>query len=184
MLTGEDILNSLDPTEGMLARFNHVAGLSHDRVSNAIDDAKRECMPHKTEKLLPVWEELYELVPGDTDPLEIRRNRLLAKYLARGGMSIPYFTALAAAMGYTITITEYLPRRFGDPFGEPYRGEDWYWRWLVTIWTDTAVPFRMRQFGDPFGEPYTYYTEGQDLIDLIQELRPAWTTVSFEFQTP
>lgn len=60
------------------------------------------------------YEARYNITPKAGDTLQQRQATVLAKIRARGGLSIPYFTALAATLGYTIAIEE-LPPNSTDP---------------------------------------------------------------------
>lgn len=80
-----------------------------DVQSAASDFTEVEAVPSTTAQLLPNWEFDYGL-PDTCTPLgatlQQRRHALLAKIAAVGGASEAYFIAVAAALGYTITITE------------------------------------------------------------------------------
>ena len=55
-----------------------------------------------------------------------------AKWAARGSLTIAYFTALAANLGYTITITEFTPFTVDMPVDEPLLEPEWSFVWQVT----------------------------------------------------
>ena len=57
---------------------------------------------------------------------DVRRGHVLSRFAARGGQSVPYLVALAANLGYQITVTEYAPARAGlATAGAPAYGEAW-----------------------------------------------------------
>jgi uncharacterized protein YmfQ (DUF2313 family) len=138
--------------------------LEGKHLDNAYFQARtllQEMFGDTAELLLSSWERVYgEISTGSTSE---RRARIVAAMRARGGQSRRYFTALAAALGYTITITEgsaflfiigttTLPNPLFDP--------DIYWHWQVNV---------------------TGAASGADLEALFQDLKPAYTDVSFVY---
>jgi uncharacterized protein YmfQ (DUF2313 family) len=69
-----------------------------------------ESYPPTSVLLLGTWNEAFGL-PDPCTPLnptiEQQQQALAARLAAKGGLSIPSITAIAAALGYTITITEF-----------------------------------------------------------------------------
>lgn len=83
---------------------------------------------------LAEWERTLAITPRPDASLAMRAQAVLAKLAALGGLSIPYFTRLAAGMGYGVAITE--PRAFRcgiSHCGERLYGEDVVFVWQVTI---------------------------------------------------
>lgn len=129
-------------------------------------------------ELLPEWEETLGLPDpcvGDIPLIAVRRAQAVARFTNNGGQSVPYFIAFAAALGYTITITEYSPSHFGAPFGL-FSGTDWASVWQVNGPTFTVSRF---QFGvSGFGEPFA--TWGNLLLQCeLDRIKPAHTLVQF-----
>lgn len=89
--------------------------------SYALVDAKQtnlliDAFPETTVELLPEWESslgLPDPCVGQLATLEQRRTQVVARLTALGGQSIAALTAFAAALGFTITITEYADFRAG-----------------------------------------------------------------------
>lgn len=89
--------------------------------SYAIVDQKQtdlliDAFPKTTVELLPEWESslgLPDPCVGLQPTLEQRRTQVIARLTSLGGQSIPYLTAFAAALGFTVTITEYADFRAG-----------------------------------------------------------------------
>ncbi len=80
--------------------------------SRAADLLEIESDPRLTTELLPDWERNWGLPdPCVTAPqsIQARRTALVLKMTMFGGQSREFYEAVAAALGYTITITEYLP---------------------------------------------------------------------------
>lgn len=74
------------------------------RVDQRLIDLREEADPRTAVELLPEWERLAGLpdacdVQADSS-IGYRRAVLIAKLLATGGASRPYFLGLAAALGY------------------------------------------------------------------------------------
>jgi uncharacterized protein YmfQ (DUF2313 family) len=85
-------------------------GLSYDRVRRRALDLVEESDPRTAIEMLPEWEAALGL-PDTCAPLADtvaeRQRRAHAKLIARGGDTIAYFTAVAAALGFAITIEEH-----------------------------------------------------------------------------
>ncbi len=101
-----------------------------------------EADPRTTTLLLEEWERALGL-PDPCMPLnatiEQRRRALVARVIAQGGQSRQYFTDLAAALGYAITIQEFRPFRVGSRIGSRLYGEAWAHAWRVHV-PMAAVP--------------------------------------------
>ena len=142
---------------------------------------EQEADPRYTVQLLPEWETDYGL-PDPCTPanssIPQRRAALLAKIAAQGGQSPAYFVAVAAAMGYTITITEGQPSRFGSRFGMPLAGSGLQFVWIVNV---PAITVRYFQLGSSaFGERFAT-ASATDLQCRLNNLKPAHTTLIFNF---
>ncbi|ORM62214.1 phage tail protein [Pantoea rodasii] len=152
--SGEQISGELSAEAKLLAVLDAViAGLL-----TAID-------PESATHLLTDWERVYDLMPDESDTLQQRRASVMAALAETGGLSRQYFTALAKALGYDITI------------GEP---EDPMWRWTVNVtgtpervWYfrvgESAVGDRLEESGDP------------GLDKIFQRLKPAHTECLFKY---
>jgi uncharacterized protein YmfQ (DUF2313 family) len=100
--------------------------------SRAADLLEIESDPRLTVELLPDWERAWGLPdPCVKTPQGIvaRRQALLLKMTMLGGQSRQFFIDVAASLGYTITITEYLPyicgiSRVGDTRWEKDNPQD------------------------------------------------------------
>lgn len=72
----------------------------------------------------------------------INQQQIVAKLAATGGQSVPYYTALAAALGFQISITEFSPTLIGDdaPAGMITKTADWAYTWRVNILNSETAP--------------------------------------------
>jgi uncharacterized protein YmfQ (DUF2313 family) len=147
------------------------------RANNLVVDM----FPSTTVELLPEWEASLGL-PDPCTPLaptlQQRQRAVVAKLIGRGGQSVPYFTSVAAALGYSITITQFTAYTFGLPFGLPMNGAAWSFTWQVNAPQFTIQRF---QFGhDAFGEPFESF--GNAVLQCeLQRIAPAHTTLLFSY---
>lgn len=107
----------------------------HADASNMVDV---ELYPPTTQLLLAEWETDFGL-PDPCTPqpqtYEQRTAALLARITDIGSLSRQKYIDLAAAIGFVITITEFLPSSgIGTCIGtcvDPIIGPDWYFAWQV-----------------------------------------------------
>lgn len=139
--------------------------------------------PLTTLELLPEWEAVAGLPDKCTGELEEtvqgRRAALVAKLSSSGGQSAAYFIAVAAALGYTVTITEFRPFRAGySVAGDALTNGDWVYTWQVNAPEETVRYFSAGR--SVAGEPLASW--GNDLLECkIRELKPAHTLVLFAY---
>lgn len=157
-----------------------VEGNALDTAQSRADALLREMRPDATHELLSDWERVYGLTPSADDPISLRHDRLIRKIRERGGLSRPYFIALAAAMGYTVTITEFKPFTPGiSCAGEPVYIPKVVWIWRVNV-TDSPV-YHFAAGISCAGEPLTYWPAAAELETLFENLKPAHTYVYFNY---
>ena len=116
-----------------------------------------ESDPAQAVQLLPDWEKDYALPDPCMAPnpsLGQRHAALLAKIAGIGGQSTEYLISVAAALGYTITITTWTPPVYGvGEYGvSEYLGTDWRFAWRVNAPTVTVsyAKYGASVYGDPF----------------------------------
>jgi uncharacterized protein YmfQ (DUF2313 family) len=93
-----------------------------------------ESDPRTTFETLSDWERVYGLPDpcvGGSPSTPQRRASLVAKIVGLGGQSPAYFIAVAAALGYTVTITEFSPADVNDDVDQPIEGDAWAYAWQV-----------------------------------------------------
>ena len=166
----------------------------------AADLLETESDPRATLELLPDWERNWGLPdPCVTVPqtIEARRIALVLKMTMQGGQSRQFFIDVAAALGYTITITEYLPyicgiSRVGDTRWAADNPEDptrFMWQLgppeLRYYWTVHVTSLKLEYFHT--GSSRTGIDRllsigtAQDLECLIDRYKPAHTDVVFDY---
>jgi uncharacterized protein YmfQ (DUF2313 family) len=146
------------------------------RANNLLIDA----FPGSTYELLPEWEATLGLpdpCAGTAPTTQQRVAQVVARVTASGGQSIAYYTAVAAALGYQITITQFVPSRFGKAFGTLFGGTAWAFAWQVNAPTFTINTL---QFGGSFGTPFASW--GNNVLQCeLQRIAPAHTTLLFSY---
>ena len=152
------------------------------RVDGAAQYLLQDAFPATANGLLPDWEETLGLPDScyrDASPSIVdRQGQVVAKLAYSGGQSIGYFTQVAAAMGYSITVQEFAPFRMGfSRMGDPLYGTAWCYAWQVNGPSFTALRFRM---GSVMGDTLASY--GNDLLACkFSKLVPAHTILIFDF---
>jgi len=139
-----------------------------------------DAFPATAVQLLPDLEASVGLpdpcAPPDTT-IAARQAHVVAKLTQFYGPSIAGLTAYAAALGYTITITEFARARFGRPFGGTFGGNAWSFAWQVDAVGWVISPLK---FGIPaFGKPWATWTSSVLVCELTR-IRPAHTIIMFE----
>jgi uncharacterized protein YmfQ (DUF2313 family) len=148
------------------------------RAENLLDEVD----PRTTSEMLLDWERiagLPDLFSGDLDTVQERREALVTKLTNVGGQSRAFFIALAARLGYTITITEFRPFRVGvNAAGDALNGGPWNYTWQVNAPETTIKEFRCGQ--SAVGEALRSW--GNDLLEsAISTYKPAHTHVIFAY---
>jgi uncharacterized protein YmfQ (DUF2313 family) len=123
-----------------------------------------DIFPRTTTALIPEWEETLGL-PDPCSPLnpttEQRRAAILAKFIASGGQSAPYFISVAAALGYTITVTNYSPQT-----------------WAIGAGQTTVSYFAVGQ--STVGDPLASW--GNAILECrLKQIKPAHTILLFQY---
>jgi uncharacterized protein YmfQ (DUF2313 family) len=108
---------------GVMTDF--LTGLAQEpaRIAGRADDLLLECNPLTAVETLPEWEAEYQITPPEGATTEERQLAVWHRHVTPGDIKMPYFVALAAAMGYTIRIDDYVESEAdwlcsGDPVTE------------------------------------------------------------------
>lgn len=141
-----------------------------------------EADPRLTVEMLADWERAFGLPDECTvlpASLQERRASLLWKITAVGGQSRAYFIALAAFLGFTITIEEPRPFRVGiSRAGDPLRGIAWIFAWRVHADAVTVRSFRTG--ASAVGEALRSW--GNTLLECrLNQVKPAHTVLIFAY---
>jgi uncharacterized protein YmfQ (DUF2313 family) len=117
-----------------------------------------------TAATIDIWERNYGLIPQVGDSLATRRNRVLTKIRAKGGITRAAFITLAAMLGYIITISE-------DSVDSPY-----------SVCGITRCGFRMCSSGYLYQWTVNAAAPAKpDLEALINDMAPAHTQVLYHY---
>jgi uncharacterized protein YmfQ (DUF2313 family) len=169
----------------VLWRFWFVPAGEYTRVHESDCKLLDESFPCGATELLPEWAAMVGLPDECTEQpwpptITVLRALICAKLAARGGQTPAYFIALAAAYGFTITITEHRPWTIGcAPLCEGTTvGDPGYW------WTVHApyLPIHFITLGcwnlcDPL-----FTAMGASLLEcIIRRAAPAHTIVNFSY---
>ena len=138
--------------------------------------------PLQASMTLSDWERVYGIVPREGATQQERRQNILVRMAATGGLSIPYFKSLAASLGYTITITEPRAFRVGiNRCGERLMIPEIRWVWQVNVIGTKTPVYRFRTGASATGEPLTAFGESI-LENTFKDLKPAFTDCYFTYE--
>lgn len=167
-----------------LARLLSAFAEEFARIDAQVEKLTTEADPRSTSDMITDWERVAGLPDscvaeaGQTLNLAQRHAALVARLTTLGGQAKNYFIALAAALGYMITITEFRPFLAGQSCSGDAVTTDWQFAWQVNTPTDTVVPFRAGE--GVAGEPLNSW--GNQLLEcVISRLKPAHTIVIFAY---
>lgn len=178
-----DALTLLMPVElaGVFAQDTALEGAVLDEAEASAARLLREMFPDRADALLPDWERVCGLTPGETDPLQARRDAVLQLLRSIGGLSGEYFIDIAATFGWTISIDELKPFMAGcGRAGDSLYEESACFIWRVNV-SGNAV-YRFRSGVSAAGEMLTWWIPYADLETLLNELKPAHTYVFFNYE--
>lgn len=154
------------------------------RIDGRAADLVEEADPRTTAELLADWERVAGLPDscvvayGVTQTAAQRRDALVAKLTTIGGQSAAYYIALAARLGYTITITEYKTFTVRSKVNDPLNDLPWRFVFTVNAPLNTVRRFTVRS---AVNEPLAAW--GNELLEcVISRLKPAHTHVLFAYQ--
>jgi uncharacterized protein YmfQ (DUF2313 family) len=169
--------------DGTQAAVLDALGITAASLDNAALQLIVDAFPGTAYALLPEWEETLGLPDpcvGEPGSTQQRRQQVVARLTNSGGASAEYFIALAASLGYTITVTNYAPFRAGcSRAGDPLGTTDWFYTWSVNAPLDSVTRFAAGQStaGDPLA------TWGNDVLECeLNAIKPAHTILQFDYQ--
>ncbi|WFX01693.1 YmfQ family protein [Citrobacter braakii] len=173
---------SYDPNGKYLSAELQAEANLMDTVRVSAARALGSITPFYSSMTLSDWERVYELTPRDGATQQERRENVLVKMAATGGLSIPYFTSLAASLGYTITITEPLAFQAGvNRAGDRLFVEGMRWVWQVNVLGNGVPKYRFRAGASAAGEPLLAF--GVSILEsTFKDLKPAFTDCYFTYE--
>ncbi len=166
------------PLEGVVEDLHLIEGAALDNVEASADQLLQEVLPDLACITLPDWERFFGITTNPELTLVERRRNVMVKYFGRG-LSKDFFIRLAALMGQTITITDYVRPRCGVARCGKARLSvaDAKWAWLVSGLVDTDEFARAGELcsGERLGG------SSANIETIFNELKPAHTLVYFEY---
>ncbi len=162
-----------------------LSGLSAElsRLDDRADRLIEESDPRSTFEMLPDWERIAglpdacALLTGVSLNVAQRQVALAAKLTSQGGSSIAYFIALAARLGFTVTITEFREWSFDSDDDTALSGSDWAYAWQVNAPLNSLSDWTFDSDDDT---PFAWW--GNQLLECaLSRYKPAHTTVIFSY---
>ncbi len=169
-----------DPGSNLSAMFLALAP-TYVRNMAAAAQVLIDASPATTQNLLAEWEASLALPDGCTaanPSVEQRQAAVRAKWGARGSLTIAYFVALAANLGFAVTITEFAPFAVDQPCDQALCEPEWSYVWEVNA--PEVVTFYFAVDGSGVDDPLELYDAGE-LVCRIRADAPAETIVYFTF---
>lgn len=173
------------PVGSFLYKLAEAMGVELERVESRIAQLLLESDPRTTYDLLEQWEKVFGL-PGEClgdeiGTLEERRAAIVAKLTSRNSLTKSFYVALAATLGYTITvddIVEFDAFVAGDPCDEPCYDDAWAFAFAITFPENVTRYFRasLNGAGDRLAE------FGDDLLECtFNHNKAAHTQIIFQY---
>lgn len=171
----KDVLRQLCPIR-LGGIFDADIELEGAQLDQALARSKRllaEIFPDQANELLADHERVCSLTPGDEDPLQLRRQKVIAKYREQGSLCRNYYIELAASLGYTITIEELAS-------GQEGYGDEGIFVWRITVANDTPA-YYFRAGESRAGGRLLWWPTLTALEGLFEDLKPAHTQLIFAY---
>jgi uncharacterized protein YmfQ (DUF2313 family) len=184
-----------EPDHVLYKTLTGLAGIWGDQVEVlAALLLTQESDPRATVEFLPDWERNWGLPDACVaEPLTVadRQKALVAKMTLLGGQSRAFFIGAAAAIGYTISISEYSPFMCGVSRVGDTRDAQGDYRWQIGppemrfYWTVHVADARLSWFRASSGQagvdPHLRIGISTDLECLLNRYKPAHTEIVFDF---
>jgi len=175
-----DVLRLLFPIE-LDGNYNAdiaIEGTHLDKVEASALELLREMYPDTAARCISSWERVYGISPASDTVLSARRDAVVVARRARGGQSKAYYIGLAAAMGWTITITELQPYTVDSPCDATLYDQIILSVWVVNM---PSAPIYSFTVDSPVDEPLSWWPTQSDIENMIRKLKPAHTYVIFNY---
>lgn len=162
-----------------------LSGLSVElaRVDGRAWQIAEEADPRTVAELFADWERVAGLPDacavafGGTQTMAQRRAALVGRLATLGGQSPAYFIALAASIGYAITITEFRAQTAEDDVTYALYDSAWNFAWQVNAALNTINEITVDMTVE---DPLAAW--GNALLEcVINRLKPAQTTVLYSY---
>src|ERR1700733_12020231 len=127
---------------------------AYQRILNWADYAQQDTFPITAQDSVDVWQKSFSLPDPPCPPLtpQQQKTQMIQRVENLGGQSVAYYVAMAARIGYTISITELtVPRAGLSKAGCASNGSYGDFTWVVSVANAALTEFRAGQnrAGDP-----------------------------------
>ena len=169
--------------DALLTRL--LTGLSKEiaRVDGRAWQIVEEADPRTVAELFSNWERVAGLPDacavafGGTQTVAQRRAALVGRLTTMGGQSPCYYMALAASIGYVISITEFRAHTVDDDVDYALLGSAWDFAWQVNAALNTIKEITVDMTVE---DPLAAW--GNALLEcVINRLKPAHTTLLYSY---
>ncbi len=169
------------PLEGVLDQDIELEGAYLDAAQASAGELLTEAFADTAAALIGSWERVTGITwPDGPPPLQARQSAVVGKLQSVGGLSAAYFIGLAAAFGWTITITEMQPFMAGiSRAGDTIYPAAICFAWKVSG-AGTIYKFTAGQ--SAAGEALQWWGANTGLESLLNGLKPAHTYIIFNYQ--
>lgn len=168
-----------DPGATLTAVLSGITRM-YERIDAEAIGIIRGAFPATAEAMLPEWEQtlglpgLYGVTPSTTAG---RQAAVVAALTDTGGQSVGYFTALAAALGVPITVTEYSVHTVNASVATAIASDEWASVWRVTAPASAAQTYAITADVVPMAAG-----RGNPLLDaILGKHKPAHTVVLTDY---
>ncbi|MCK9389867.1 MAG: YmfQ family protein [Sulfuritalea sp.] len=153
------------------------------RVDVRADQLLEEADPRTTSEMLADWERVaglsaFSSVDGSPLSIDQRRANLVSRITERGGQSPAYFIALAARLGFTVTITEFREWSVVDDVEALLCGADWNFAWRINAPLVTASEWTVESDVET---SFSVIWLNALMESVLHEDKPAHTVLLFNY---
>lgn len=133
--------------------------------------------------MLSEWESALGLPDdcaiGESGGVSDRQRAVVAKLISTGGLNRDYYIRVAAALGYTITITQFRPAMSGmSVCGDALNGDEWPFTWRINA-PQTTIKYSLA--GASYcGDPLASWGNKQ-LECSINKIAPSHLNIIFNY---
>lgn len=169
------------PDDPALAAQLTADGNALDAAQDNADRLLAAVTPYGAGELISDWERVVGVTPATNAVQQQRIDAVVAKVRQMGGLSIPYFTELAASLGYTIEVWEPQYAQAGvSRAGDPMWVEDIIWVWQVQVQGSASIAYQACAGTAAAGDPITLFSDPV-IEQVFNDLKPAFTYVYFSY---
>ncbi|XTZ39584.1 YmfQ family protein [Salmonella enterica] len=158
-------------------------GSSLQRSDNDAVNLIIGAFPSTATAMLSEWESTLGLPDdcaiGEIDGISDRQRAVVSRLISTGGLNRDYYIRVAAALGYTITITQFRPAMSGmSMYGDALNGDEWPFTWRINA-PETTIKYALA--GSAYcGDPLASWGNKQ-LECAINKIAPSHLNLIFSY---